>query len=97
MFIQQEPIVVEVFKQPDVARDISVDVVVGMFSMTGVALLFAALGGLVVGAIFVGIRRFRDGWRCDGGTRQCGTVRGERYFRCPAKRLARFRLIGKSR
>ncbi len=60
MFIQQEPIVVEVFKQPDVARDISVDVVVGMFSMTGVALLFAALGGLVVGAIFVGIRRFRD-------------------------------------
>ncbi len=31
-----------------------------MFSMTGVALLFAALGGLVVGAIFVGIRRFRD-------------------------------------
>ena len=60
MFIQQESIVVEVLKQPDAARDISVDVVIGMFSMAGVALLFAALGGLVVGAIFIGIRRFRD-------------------------------------
>ncbi len=60
MFIQQEPIVVELLKQPEVARDISVDVVIGMFSMAGVALLFAALGGLVVGAIFVGIRHFRN-------------------------------------
>ena len=60
MFIQQEPIVVEVLKQPEAARDISVDVVIGMFSLAGVALLFAALGGLVVGAIFIGIRRFRD-------------------------------------
>ncbi len=60
MFIQQEPIVVELLKQPEVARDISVDVVIGMFSMAGVALLFAGLGGLVVGAIFVGIRHFRN-------------------------------------
>jgi len=60
MFIQQEPIVVEVFKQPDVARDIGVDVVLGMFSLAGVMLLVAALGGLVIGAIFVGIRRYRD-------------------------------------
>ncbi len=60
MFIQQEPIVVEVLTQPDVARDISADVVVGMFSLAGVMLLAAALGGLVVGAIFVGIRRFRN-------------------------------------
>ena len=60
MFIQQEPIVVEVLRQPEAARDISVDVVIGMFSLAGVALLFAALGGLVVGAIFIGIRRFRD-------------------------------------
>lgn len=60
MLTQQEPIVVEVINQPDVARDISVDVVLGMFSMAGVALLLAGLGGLVVGAIFVGIRRFRE-------------------------------------
>lgn len=63
MFIQQEPIVVEVFTQPEAARDISVDVVMGMFAMAGVALLFAALGGLVVGAIFIGIRRARDASR----------------------------------
>ena len=60
MFIQQEPIVVEVLKQPEAARDISVDVILGMFALTGAFLLVAALGGLVAGAIFVGIRRFRD-------------------------------------
>jgi hypothetical protein len=60
MLIQQEPIVVEVFKQPEVARDISLDVVIGMFSMAGVLLLVAALGGLLVGAIFIAIRRFRE-------------------------------------
>ena len=60
MFIQQEPIIVEVLKQPEAARDISVDVVLGMFALVGVFLLVAALGGLVAGAIFVGIRRFRD-------------------------------------
>ena len=59
MFIQQEPIVVEVLRQPDATRDISADVIVGMFSMAGVALVLAALGGLVVGAIYVGIRRRR--------------------------------------
>jgi hypothetical protein len=60
MFIQQEPIVVEILKQPEAAHDIGVDVVLGMFAMAGVFLLVAALGGLVAGAIFIGIRRFRD-------------------------------------
>ena len=60
MFIQQEPVVVEVFKQPEISPDISIDVVIGMFSLAGVMLLIAALGGLVAGAIFVGIRRYRD-------------------------------------
>ena len=60
MFIQQEPIIVEVLKQPDAARDISIDVVLGMFTMAGIVLLVAALGGLLAGAIFIGIRRFRD-------------------------------------
>ena len=59
MFIQQEPIVVEVLRQPDATRDISADVIVGMFSMAGVALVLAALGGLVVGGIYVAIRRHR--------------------------------------
>jgi hypothetical protein len=60
MLIQQEPILVEVLDQPEAARDISLDVVLGMFSMAGVLLLCAALGGLIVGAIFIAIRRARD-------------------------------------
>jgi hypothetical protein len=60
MFIQQEPIVVEVIKQPAAAPDISVEVVLGMFELAGVALIVAALGGIVAGAIFIGIRRLRD-------------------------------------
>ncbi len=60
MFTQQEPIIVEVLKQPEAARDIGVDVVLGMFAMAGVVMLVAALGGLVAGAIFIGIRRMRD-------------------------------------
>ena len=58
--LQQEPIVVDVIKQPPPARDISIDVVLGMFQMAGVVLLFAAVGGLIAGLIFIGIRRFRD-------------------------------------
>lgn len=60
MFIQQEPIVVEVIKQPAAAPDISVEVVLGMFQLAGVALLLALLGGIVAGAIFIYIRRLRD-------------------------------------
>lgn len=60
MFIQQEPIVVEVIKQPAAAPDIGVEVVLGMFQLAGVALLLALLGGIVAGAIFIGLRRFRD-------------------------------------
>lgn len=59
-FLQQEPIVVDVLTQPPPARDISIDVVLGMFALTGVALLMAAIGGLLVGAAFIAIRRFRD-------------------------------------
>ena len=58
--LQQEPIVVDVIKQPPPAKDISVDVILGMFQMAGVVLLAAAVGGLIVGLIFIAIRRFRD-------------------------------------
>jgi len=60
MFIQQEPIIVEVLKQPAATPDISVEVVLGMFELAGAALLVAALGGIVAGAIFIGVRRRRD-------------------------------------
>jgi hypothetical protein len=58
--LQQEPIVVDVMKQPTPARDISIDVVLGMFQMAGVVLLAAAIGGLLAGLIFIGMRRLRD-------------------------------------
>lgn len=61
MFLfQQEPIVVDVITQPSPAKDISIDVIVGMFQMAGVVLLAAAVGGLIAGLIFIAIRRFRD-------------------------------------
>ena len=60
LFLQQQPIVVDVIKQPPPAKDISIDVILGMFQMAGVVLLAAAVGGLIVGLIFIAIRRFRD-------------------------------------
>ena len=60
LLLQQQPIVVDVIKQPPPAKDISIDVVLGMFQMAGVMLLAAAVGGLIAGLIFIGIRRIRD-------------------------------------
>ena len=60
LLLQQQPIVVDVIKQPPPARDISIDVVLGMFQMAGVVLLAAAVGGLIAGLIFIGIHRLRD-------------------------------------
>jgi hypothetical protein len=59
-FLQQQPIVVDVVKQPTPTQDISIDYVITMFQTAGVFLLAAALGGIIVGAIFIGIRRLRD-------------------------------------
>jgi hypothetical protein len=58
--LQDKPIVVEVLRQPEVTRDVSVDAVLGMFALAGVAILLAALGGLLAGGIFVLIRRKQD-------------------------------------
>jgi len=62
MFMQpdQGPIVVEVYRQPQFTPDIGVEVVLSIFALAGVMLLFAAVGGLIVGAVVVGIRRARD-------------------------------------
>ena len=53
IFLQEQPIVVDVLKQPAPTRDISIDVVLGMFQMAGVVLLTAAVGGLIAGLIFI--------------------------------------------
>jgi hypothetical protein len=60
MFLQPPPIVVDVIKQPEPARDISIDYILTMFATAGIVLLVAAIGGLIAGAIFIGIRRLRD-------------------------------------
>ncbi|MGH9257211.1 MAG: hypothetical protein ACRD3C_21855 [Vicinamibacterales bacterium] len=59
-FLQQQPIVVDVLNQPEPTRDISIDYIITMFQTAGIVLLTAAIGGLIVGAIFIGIRRLRD-------------------------------------
>lgn len=59
-FLQQDPIVVEVVKQPAAAHDISIDYIITMFASAGVFLAIAAAGGLVVGAIFIAIRRMQE-------------------------------------
>ena len=60
LFLQQNPIVVDVAKQPEPARDISLDVLVGMFAMAGAFLLIAAVGsGLVAGGMVL-YKRWRD-------------------------------------
>ena len=57
---EQPPIVVEVLKQPQATRDISIDYILTMFATAGVFLLIAAVGGIIVGGIIVAIRRMRD-------------------------------------
>jgi hypothetical protein len=54
------PVIVDVIKQPEPARDISIDYVLTMFATAGVVLLVAAIGGLIAGAIFIALRRLRD-------------------------------------
>jgi hypothetical protein len=51
--------VVEVIRQPEPTRDISFDVVLGMFEMAGVLLAVAAVGSLLVGGGLILLKRFR--------------------------------------
>jgi hypothetical protein len=59
--LQQNPIVVEVLKQPPITRPITVgDVVLGAFGMVGLIMLAALAMGLLVGAVVIFIKRRRD-------------------------------------
>ena len=53
----QNPIIVDVGKQPDPTDDISLNFVVGMFAMAGVLLAVAAVGCLIVAGVVVFVKR----------------------------------------
>lgn len=56
----QTPIVVELEKAPPAERDISIDVVLGIFATAGWFLLAAAIGcGIVAGCVLL-YKRWRD-------------------------------------
>ena len=59
--LQQSPIVVEVVKQPPITEEITMaDVLVSAVGLTGVIMLLALAVGLLVGAVFIFIKRSRD-------------------------------------
>ena len=60
-FLQQNPIVVEVIKQPPVAQEITMgDVVLNAMGMSGIIMLIAAAAGLTVGVVAILLKRRRD-------------------------------------
>ncbi len=62
-----KPIVIEVVKQPPVAREIGMgDVVLGAVGLTGAIILAAILAGLVTGAIIIGVKHWRARARRNG-------------------------------
>jgi len=59
LWLQQNPIVVEVAKQPPPSRDVSIDAVLSIFALAGVFLLAAAVGSVVVAGGMVLYKRWR--------------------------------------
>lgn len=57
--LQQNPIIVDVGQKADATPDISLEFVVGMFSMAGVFLLAAAVGSLLVAGGIIVSKRWR--------------------------------------
>ena len=58
--LQQQPIIVELSKQPEASRDISVDTALSIFLMPFIVLLFLLIGGAIVGGLVVAYKRWRD-------------------------------------
>jgi hypothetical protein len=58
MLLQPEPMIVRVVEQP--VQDTSVaDVIIGAIGLTGFLLLTAALLGVVLGGILIGVKKLR--------------------------------------
>jgi hypothetical protein len=59
LWLVQNPIVVEVAKQPPPSRDVSIDAVLGIFALAGMFLLAAAVGSVLVAGGIVLYKRWR--------------------------------------
>ena len=57
--LQQNPIVVEVAKQPPATKDASIDAVLSIFALAGMFLLAAALGSALVAGGIVLYKRWK--------------------------------------
>jgi hypothetical protein len=58
MLLQPEPIIVRVVEQP--VQDTSIaDVIIGAIGLTGFLLITAALLGLLLGGILIGVKKLR--------------------------------------
>ncbi len=76
LFFQQPPIVVEVVKQPPVAPEITMaDVVVGAFGLVGVVIVSALIAGVIVGGLFIWIKRSREAKATDADVLQANLLR----------------------
>jgi hypothetical protein len=58
-FLQQNPIVVELAKQPPPTRDASIDAVLSIFALAGVFLLAAVVGSVLVAGGMVLYKRWK--------------------------------------
>ena len=68
LFLQQQPIVVDLAKQPEPTRDISIEVVLSMFAVAGIFLLVAAVGCAIVAGAMILYKRRRDASAPSDGT-----------------------------
>jgi hypothetical protein len=59
-FLLQQPVIVELSEQPKPTRDITIDVILGMFAMAGVFLVIAAIGSVLVAGGMIIYKRRRD-------------------------------------
>jgi hypothetical protein len=67
MWLQQNPIVVDLGTQPPPARDISIDTVLGIFALAGAFLAAAAIGSALVAGGMLLYKRRKDASNPDMG------------------------------
>jgi heme/copper-type cytochrome/quinol oxidase subunit 2 len=59
-FLAQQPIVVDLARQPQPSQDISIQVVLSMFAVAGIFLLVALVGCVIVAGGMILYKRRRD-------------------------------------